>query len=236
MGYKRFSHLFLYILCFLYYSAPALILAAPLDEAHEKILLGSGPQSFKANYFFEKTGKPQGGIILTHGGNHHHIAENLGYILSQHGWSVLVFQEPEEEDDAVALRVATQYMEVERGLFNLVLVSSGSAWKNVNRFLLQYQENTESINGLVLLNAKQTINLKDLSPTLAILDIVTGKLPTISFQNRKIHADRYKLKKYQQLKLHLPPFYTAYGEDKLTRRIRGWLFHNVRGMEIGKNS
>jgi len=227
MNYKCFSLLFLF----------SSALASPLDDEHEAITLGSGPQSFAANFFFEKTGLPQGGIILTHGGYHHHIAKNLGLVLSKHGWSVLVFQESREEDsEANALEIAIQYMESQRGLFNLVLLSSGSTWKNVSQFLLQSQGKNQSVKGLVLLNTKESISMKELDPSLAILDIVTSKSPTLSFQNRKIHADRYKLDQYQQLNLHLPLYYKAYGEDKLTRRIRGWLFHNVRGMEIEKSS
>ncbi|MBL4681398.1 MAG: DUF3530 family protein [Pseudomonadales bacterium] len=226
MNYKCFSLLFVL----------SSALASPLDDEHEAITLGSGSQSFAASFFFEKTGLPQGGIILTHGGYHHHIAKNLGLVLSKHGWSVLVFQESQEDSETNALRIAIQYMESQRGLFNLVLLSSGSAWKNVSNFLLQDQGNTQSVKGLVLLNTKELTSMKELDPSLAILDIVTSKSPTISFQNRKIHANRYKLNQYQQLNLHLPLYYKAYGEDKLTRRIRGWLFHNVRGMEIEKSS
>ncbi|MBV1878637.1 MAG: alpha/beta hydrolase family protein [Pseudomonadales bacterium] len=48
--------------------------------------------NFEVDFFFDKTGVPQGGIILTYNEAMTHQAKNLGYVLSQHGWSVVTAQ------------------------------------------------------------------------------------------------------------------------------------------------
>ena len=250
-------------------SLASLTLAQPLEEEHEIVKIGVNEQAFEADYYFEKTGEPQGGLIFTHSGNHPRLASNLAYILSQHGWSVLIVtqtistetentkaeptqtasaqaENPEEIAEiprliasnpaSLQLDAAIKYMETNKGLFNLVLLSSGPSWQSVSRYMLATQGKANSIRGLILHNAEKAIDIKDLESDIAILDIATLRAPSRAYQSRKIHAKRYKMSNYQQLNLHLPPRQVLYGEDKLSRRIRGWLRTHVKGMEIGKNS
>jgi hypothetical protein len=227
-------------------SLASLILVQPLEEEHEVVNLSMEEQIFEADYYFEKTGEPKGGIILAHGGNHVKLASNLGYTLSQHGWSVLILtqtqnQSQQDQDKienpvSVQLSAAVEFMETKKGLFNLVLLSSGPSWPNVSRYLMDAQSKTESIRGLILHNAQRTMDIKDLNDNLAILDLVTHRAPTFAYQGRKLHAKRFKMSNYQQLNLHLPQNLVLYGEDKLSRRIRGWLRIHVQGVEIEKKT
>ncbi len=98
------------------------------------------------------------------------------------------------------------------------------------------QSKTESVKGLILHNAERTMDINDLNDNLAILDLVTLRAPTLAYQGRKLHARRFKMSNYQQLNLHLPQNLVLYGEDRLSRRIRGWLRIHVRGVEIEKST
>ena len=208
----------------------------PLDDEHEKVVLGLDTASFSADYYFEKTGKPQGGLILSHNGNNLVMVSNIGHILSQHGWSVLLYQQLEQDQDTQSqLETAINYMETKRGIFNLCLLASGPSWGKASQYLATEGSNIESIKALILLNTDKEMEIKELTPELLILDIVTENLPSLAYQSRKLQAQRYKLDIYQQMILHLPIMPNTYGENKLTKRIRGWLLNNVKGMEIGKS-
>lgn len=87
----------MYFLNILAYSLASLILVQPQEDKHEVVHLGMEEQIFEADYHFEKNGEPEGGIILTHSGNRLKFASNLGYTLSQNGWSVLIFTQAQNQ-------------------------------------------------------------------------------------------------------------------------------------------
>ncbi|MFT7686933.1 MAG: hypothetical protein ACI9FB_002281 [Candidatus Azotimanducaceae bacterium] len=228
-------------------SFASIALAQPLEEEHEIVKLGLEEQRFEADYYFEKTGEPEGGIILTYSGEYVKLVSNLGYILSQHGWSVLIFRlaknskeidtEPKSKDLSRVTRqldAAFEFMEAKKNLYNLVLFSSGPSWLQVSRYLIESQAKTKSLRGLILHNAERTIEISNLDNSIAILDIATLRTPSLAYLGRQIHAKRFKMSNYQQLNLHLPQRQVLYGEDKLNRRIRGWLRTQVKGMKIEK--
>ncbi len=65
-------------------------LAVQPDDDFEQITLPLGDSSIQIDFFPEKTGIPQGGIIITEAEPSSYLANHLARVLSHHGWSVTI--------------------------------------------------------------------------------------------------------------------------------------------------
>ena len=313
--------------------------SSELAGKYDRVTLETSAGPMHVDFFFDKTGTPQGGIILTYDALSSHQVNNLAFVLSQFGWSVATTSlevqtelprrtirptasselgsEPEdantergtEQSDSVdesnpdtpsdvtdagaettaktsTLVVATEetnleseppetqevgttvefateepsameqlrlkqlntsarldavinFMEQEKGQLNLVFLSMSQTWSKLNQYIVQHQNRLKNVHGMILLDVQQPGHLDKLPPEMPILDILSKRhtidsFSTNSFTTRKTNARRFKLKRYQQIQLHTNNRQLNFREDKLAKRIRGWLYVNVRGMEVDK--
>jgi hypothetical protein len=70
--------------------ATAATITLPLERYIEKHSVSISGQSFKIDFYDDRSGFPQGGIILTHEETSSQLITNLAHVLSLHGWSVSV--------------------------------------------------------------------------------------------------------------------------------------------------
>ena len=317
-------------------------LALPLQGEFEEITIPADSSSFDIDFFFEKTGNPQGGIILTHAEPNSQLANNLAHVLSHYGWAVAIIdladqfilprrtrfpQKPIQKQDSgeemeidpypagnitsteeteldpnpagditsaedkqldpnpidditpaederieanppndittaedkqiesnppnditeakpvpsldtispeKKLSAIINFMESERGLLNLVFLSISESFDHLNQYILTNSGQLQNVQALILLDVSQTNAINKLPKALAILDIDTNRIPSAGFSARKISSRRFRLTHYYQVHLPFVLQQQEFGEDRLTKRIRGWLAVYIKGMEIRK--
>lgn len=225
--------------------------AEPLDYEREVVSLNVTDSSFEVAFFFEKTGYPKGGVILTHSlSEAPFYLNNIAYVLARNGWSTVLvgasknktLPDKAPNDDtqgpptySAILNETIRFMREEKGQYNLVILAQGAIWSEVNDYISDPKNDEDIFQGLVLLDVKQHGNLKSLPIDLPLLDLTTARLPTPDFHQRKIAANRYKLSSYTQVNLPSRLSLTSLKEDHLAKRIRGWLKLNIQGMELNKN-
>ncbi|MFT6436676.1 MAG: hypothetical protein ACJAVI_004746 [Candidatus Azotimanducaceae bacterium] len=226
--------------------------AEPLDYEQEIISLNVNNSAFNVAFFFEKTGNPKGGVILTYGQTDKPFyLNNIAYVLARNGWSTVLVgpsesqafpikgangskQDPLKYSDILTETI--RLMREEKGQYNLVILAHGTIWGEVNDYVSDPKKNENIIQGLVMLDIKEHTSLKRLPVSLPLLDLITTRLPPSDFHQRKIEANRYKLYSYTQVNLPSRLSSTALKEDQLAKRIRGWLRLNIQGMELNKNN
>lgn len=150
------------------------------------------------------------------------------------------------EQQAVArIQAALDYLGTQ-GLLNVILVGSGSgAPRGAN--LLQSlpspgptPEGTKAaraIAALVIINDNNPSELTSLSPnfndaSMPILDIYFGSQETTlaAAKRRKQMASRSKMKTYQQIRLAELNGLLSLGENRLSKRVRGFIERNAKGV------
>mgnify|MGYP006157370451 CR=1 FL=1 len=222
---------------------PKAAYAAPLEDERELISLNATNSSFDVALFYEKTGNPKGGVILTYShANTPFYLNNIAYVLARHGWSTVlvgasknkVLPSEETDDDkedpptySAKLSETIRFMREEKGQNNLVILAQGSIWGKVKDYISDAENDEDIFQGLVLLDIKQPGNLKNLPINLPLLDLTTARLPSSDFHQRKIEANRYKFSSYTQVNLPSRLSLTSLKEDHLAKRIRGWLKLNI---------
>lgn len=167
---------------------------------------------------------------------------------------------PDKTDDIVFARLKSAIAFLHsRGQFNIVLLAQAEGANRAARYLTNLspdkapaplnaegatapQEPMEKpIRALIMVNARNgelnspsnlTQHLKD--PTLPILDVYFGDhiLDESEPQLRKKAAKKQRLKAYHQVKLLIPSANWQQGENRLTRRVRGFLNKYAKGVEI----
>jgi len=289
------NNLFLITVLLVFWGASDISLAGRLDHERDSLTLSADGHDFPVQYYYDKTGFPQGGLIVTYHGSGSHLVNNLGFVLSQYGWAVLLVRmdaqvrlpkrtfykirktdgestketsSAEGESDnqaavpdvkAVAVIVdesgsefsftvdqapeisaaskltqVIDFMEQKQGLFNLVFMSIDKSWEAVHKFVESKPPQLANVQGLILLNVKNYFPLKDLPQALPILDLNSNRVLGEVYVNRKFNAKRFKVTNYKQIHLHTPHWNHEFKQDRLVKRIRGWLSINIKGMEIDK--
>ena len=143
---------------------------------------------------------------------------------------------------------ALQYL-TEQGQLNIVIIGHGSGGQRALHYL-SGQTINKAVQGLVLIEAPDLIKAppsedkndgdqtKDSSAehlkTMPLLDILAGSAIDVSAQakNRRRQAARAALQRYEQWRLPTLSPNWQLEEDRLSRRIRGWLQRNVSGQEV----
>ena len=208
--------------------------------------LGPEPGENNTRLFVDQSGTPQGGIIIISSAESNDMKLiNLANYLTYYGWTGLITSLPapatnaddaDDADDANSsadeemLALAIQFMQQQRGQFNLVLLVLNETWP---RLYTDSLAGKPQLQGLILLDVDSTTALSGLPKNMPLLDIATGRQTPFKFAERKSQARRFSLAEYQQVSL--PPTYRSLSlrETRFTKRIRGWLLRHVQGMEIG---
>jgi hypothetical protein len=185
-------------------------------------------------YLPEHSGLPQGGIILRYPDAAEPIANNMGHILTEHGWSVLLVPVIddlllEQPMNNVSEQIA--FMTGKKGQHNLVILAIGDVWDETIP-LARSQNDAEPdnpIRGVVLLDVPGEVPAP---PELPLLDLISRKPEVSGYKERRENARKNGLSQQQGLTLTYSTRRLGPKEDRITRRIRGWLHHNVKGMEL----
>lgn len=193
-------------------------------------------------YIEDMSGNPQGGVIIRYPDLAEPNVRDLSHQLSRHGWSsVLVPITPRTvakgQTDTEAL---IDHMKSERGKYNLVLVSIGNTWDE--SVSLQDVTNEDGdierpIQAVVLVDVPGEFPLPGNIP---VLDITTSIRPLPGYELRQDVAQRDGLTKNLGVALRYSTRrkpqtdFQKHQESFLTRRIRGWLYKNARGMKLSQ--
>lgn len=202
------------------------------------LLLASFATANDAQRFIpEYSGLPQGAIILRYQAVAEPVAESMSRIFTKHGWSVLLAPQtndlltPQPKDN-IGDQIA--FMTQQKGQHNLVVLAIGNVWDEATP-LKPIESETEPENpvrGVILLDVPGNIRAPKNFP---LLDIVTHKPAIIGYEERRRFAQKNQLFSQQGMTLTYSTRAWQQGEDRLTRRIRGWLHHNVKGMALKEN-
>lgn len=185
-------------------------------------------------YLPDQSGLPQGGIILRYPDVAEPVADQLGNSLSEYGWSVLLVPSIDTASpslETIDLNQLVTYMTTEKGQLNLVLLSIGDTWDAGIDLAMTYSADDPQnpVRGLVLIDVPGVVPAP---PELPVLDIATYEPAVHGFNQRQKTARRDQLNQQQRLIFTYSTRAKMHQENRLGRRIRGWLHHHVKGMEI----
>jgi len=150
------------------------------------------------------------------------------------------------EDVAVArLHAAINYLH-QQGQFNIVLMGSGVGALRSVCFLkdipkVDATSQTRLIRSLVMINARNRLPFDDRelhkcleTPDMPVLDIYTGRddRNQAEAKERRKYAHRQRYETFQQIRLPELARNTMLGENRLSRRIRGFLEKHARGVKV----
>ena len=152
---------------------------------------------------------------------------------------------PVEQQVTERLQAALQFLQ-EEGIFNVVILGQGVGAARAAEFYRLQQAPAASaatpMRALLLVNARNTVPLTDIDlpasltdPALPVLDIYYDADPRnqLEAQQRQRQAQRQRLSHFVQLRLPRPA--PGDGEqNRLTRRVRGFLEKHAAGMEIDR--
>lgn len=156
--------------------------------------------------------------------------------------------EAEQEPDYEAL--AQQHINAavefynEKGVYNLVFVAEGSSGLRASYFLSQISspDLNKQIRGLALVNAYNTLPGTEANIEALLLQL---KLPILDIYNddnirfkraaqKRAESSRALPKgQYQQIRLAALPALAKQRENRLSKRIRGWLDRTAAGFSVG---
>ena len=183
------------------------------------------------------SGNAQGGVIIRYPDLAELRAQSLSRQLSYHGWSSVLVPIPSSQaafNEPIPTAEPIIFIKDQHGQHNLVLVTLGDAWDP--ELALQEFENDDGdlerpIQAVVMVDVPGEINP---TPNIPTLDISTTIQPVFGFDRRKQLARRDGIESSQSVELRYSTRKQpeTSREDFLTRRIRSWLHHNARGMEI----
>jgi hypothetical protein len=187
------------------------------------------------------SGDPQGGVVLRYPDLAEHHARNLSNQLSQHGWSTVlvpIIASRAGGTSTASTTAAIEHMKTQRKKHNLVLLAIGDTWED--SLVLEQKEDDEG----KVTSPVQAVVLVDVpgefvpSASIPTLDISTTAQPVPGFARRQELARKDGVERNQSVTLRYstrqPAALSSKKESFLTRRIRGWLHHNARGMEINE--
>ena len=190
-----------------------------------------------------------------------HTVSALRNNLSLHGWSALAINLPIEggDEEIVSARLTAAMSFLNRqGQYNVVVIGHGSGALRAARFIHQLsatrpQRTTRNaamprrargpVRAMVMVAARNshsnggdTLQSFLTDPLLPVLDIVYGDhyLDEIEPQKRRQHAKRMALEHFYQTRLMRPTSSGEASENRLTRRIRGFLNRHAKGVEVDR--
>lgn len=249
---------------------PGLVAAEALDQAQqnqlddlatyyrnalrgeEVVTLNAANEEFLGLWLEQRTGTPQGGILLLHDQGRNpdwpfRLQQARSY-LPDVGWSTLSIALPRTPDDLTdadydRLTMARVNAGVQRlvqeGQFNLVLLGYGEGAYWAARYLALTGAPPENF-GYALMMVDATPNRADLPDLIGqlqvpVLDLVfdDGNWARRNARERKAEAARNQLENY--LLIEDAPDGTFLGEpnpSRTTRRLWGWLRSNAAGQEV----
>lgn len=150
------------------------------------------------------------------------------------------------EDIAVArLHAAINYLH-QQGQFNIVMMGSGVGALRSACFLKEIPEvnsttQTRLVRAMVIINARNRLPNDDRqlhkcldTPDMPVLDLYVGReqRDQVEARERRKYANKKNYQVFQQLRLPEMARNTMLGENRLSRRVRGFMEQHARGVKV----
>lgn len=230
-----------------------LLLSKELED-DSLVWLKADNEKFIALWEPDTSSNSLGSVLILHGeGENADWPDTINPIrtaLVQFGWSTLSIELPNSQQNidaeklaAARIQAAAKYLD-QKGQYNIVIIGSGTG---ANRGLEFLQEQPARPNATAKETGPQAlgafraliiINARNIEITrkfkLPILDLYFNEhyLDDTEAKKRDILARKYHLPYYHQVHLLKPEVTDPGDENRLTRRIRGFLNKYAKGVEV----
>ena len=203
----------------------------------------------KANH-----GEAKGGALILPGLNNNPaspgLINSLRHSLSENRWHTLVIAMPQGDSEADANQ-AQQHIAAgiqqlnQQGIFNIALVGQGSGATHAMAYVNQLPEpaagKLQQIRGIAMVNSKNSLPGYSQPITDAIKGLIIPALDLYvhnDFRRHRAAKQRLEASRqlpqglYQQLRLPLSTPYADEREERLSKRVRGWLDRHASGFAV----
>lgn len=221
--------------------------------AQERVWLDIGNGKDLAFYLSEKSGTAHGGVLIVpNKGIHPAVTgtvNSLRHTLAKHHWHTLALDISPLDAGAIQQDIAAGVAYLNsQGVFNIAILGDGQGAV----YALQYVASLpppekgqfEQIRALVMLNADNMAEGTTGDP-MAVLAHV--RLPVLDAWYANDFSEQQKAKHrrsltagtsalYQQARIPYATVQSSEHENRVTKRIRGWLDKNIAGFMVDKSS
>lgn len=222
--------------------------AVPADQ---RLWLDDGSKDL-AFYIPEKSGKAHGGVLIIPNRGEHPgvlgLINTLRYTLAENHWHTLALNISGQDADAIQNTIAAGIVSLNgKGVFNIALLGEGEGALHALRYVASLppakQGEVGQIRALVMINATNNSGGRDDaltklgSITLPVLDAYyANDLDELKqAQERKRFASPQS-ELYQQARLPYTNTQSSPTENRITKRVRGWLDKNAAGFMVDSSS
>jgi hypothetical protein len=229
------------------------LLAEDVPRADIRWLDSSASNKVFSLYRQPSHGEAKGGVLILPTINRHpaspHVIDTLRITLSENHWHTLAIQLPDHAKDLKEL--AQQYIQSgieylnSQGVFNIVLLGEGTgathAMEYVHNLPTDNPNNFQQVRGLAMINPRNTIAGTDL----VLSDNLKGlKVPVLDIFLDIDYRDQREAKQRQQASRQLPAWQYVQiqlprvgpnwqqQDNRLTKRVRGWLNKTAAGLTV----
>ncbi|WP_339673319.1 DUF3530 family protein [Dasania marina] len=227
------------------------------DLPPEQVLwLEVAGQKVLSLYSPDYSGKARGGVILLprhdQAITRRNRLYNLQQTLANNRWHTLMLSMPPlpaaDDSGAAADTTAQQHIAAaisflnSKGIYNMVLLGEGSSANRLIAYASQISDKNQlkQIRGLALVNAENNIAGQQINSLLAkltfpVLDLyfTDGRQASAYAQQRMRASKPLPRGQYQQVRMPRMAFNRQQDENKLSKRIRGWLNKTAAGFSVG---
>lgn len=254
----RYQLYFCFMLSLIALAAAPVALAEELsaqDQAsleQERVWINTPAGKDLAFYISEKTGTAHGGVlILPNIGQHPATNGNIKTLrqqLAENHWHTLALHIEARESDTIQEKIAAGISLLnEKGIYNIAIVADGQSAAHALTYVAKLTPQTEGgiqqIRALIMIDAENYFPDQEDNPMTALATI---KLPVLDaytandYRAQQFAADRKRYagrqqSVYQQTRLPTISLNNPDKENRITKRIRGWLDNNIAGFMVNRN-
>ncbi|MCR8922310.1 alpha/beta hydrolase family protein [Dasania sp. GY-MA-18] len=221
------------------------------DLPQEQVMwLEVAGQKILSLYSPDHSGEARGGVILLPRHEQtitrHNRLFNLQQTLADNRWHALMLTMPPLTTDTAEQAQQTIAAAISffnsKGIYNMVLLGEGSSANRLINYASQISDKTQlkQIRGLALVDAKNQINQQPITALLPklkfpVLDIYfSGDRQAQLFAQQRLRSTKPLPRgQYQQVRMPRMGLRPQQDEDKLSKRIRGWLNKTAAGFSVG---
>lgn len=227
---------------------------SPQDRASpaaERVWLNTPGGKDLAFYIAEKTGTAHGGVLILPQPGHHPatlgMIKSLRHMLAENHWHTLTLHIEDQQADAIQQLIAAGISFLnEKGVYNIAILGEGQSAAHALQYIAQLKpqqgSRIQQIRSLIMIDAENYLPGHDDDPMAALAEV---KLPVLDaytahdYRAQQFAAERkrYAARRqsvYQQTRLPGIGIHRAEQENRITKRIRGWLDNNVAGFMVDR--
>lgn len=219
------------------------------SEPGERVWLAATGSKQLAFYLNEKSGTAHGGVLIVPDRGIHPIVSGtinaLRHTLAQHHWHTLAVNISSLNTEQIQQTIAAGIRQLNaKGVFNIAILGEGEGAAHALHYIAGLppvaEGEIQQIRALIMLNAHNTASGLEQD---AMAPLATLKLPVLDayvandFREAQQAQERRALtnnskKLYQQARVPYVTVQSPDQENRVTKRIRGWLDKNVAGFMV----